>query len=67
MGRLQSFSTASRAPTMASFKHLSDKDLAGVMAFTRSTWSNKAAEFAQPVDFAGLAMAASYRLDRKRS
>ena len=28
---------------MASFKHLSDKDLAGVMAFTRSTWSNKAA------------------------
>ena len=37
---------------MASFKHLSDKDLAGVMAFTRSTWSNKAAEFAQPVDFA---------------
>ncbi|MBL8308870.1 MAG: cytochrome c oxidase subunit II [Burkholderiales bacterium] len=37
---------------MAAFKHLSDKDLAGVMAFTRSTWSNKAAEFAQPVDFA---------------
>ncbi len=37
---------------MAAFKHLSDKDLAGVMAFTRSTWSNKATEFAQPVDFA---------------
>ena len=37
---------------MASFKHLSDKDLAGVMAFTRSSWSNKAAEFAQPADFA---------------
>jgi cytochrome c oxidase subunit II len=37
---------------MASFKHLSDKDLAGVMAYTRSTWSNKAAEFAQPIDFA---------------
>ena len=37
---------------MASFKHLSDKDLAGVMAYTRSSWSNKAAEFAQPVDFA---------------
>jgi len=37
---------------MASFKHLSDKDLAGVMAFTRSSWSNKAAEFAQPNDFA---------------
>jgi cytochrome c oxidase subunit II len=37
---------------MASFKHLSDKDLAGVMAYTRSTWSNKAAEFAQPLDFA---------------
>lgn len=36
---------------MASFKHLSDKDLAGVMAFTRSSWSNKAAEFAQPIDF----------------
>lgn len=37
---------------MAAFKHLSDKDLAGVMAFTRSAWSNKASEFAQPVDFA---------------
>ena len=38
--------------SMASFKHLSDKDLAGVMAYTRSTWSNKSAEFAQPLDFA---------------
>jgi cytochrome c oxidase subunit II len=38
--------------TMASFKHLSDKDLAGVTAYTRSSWSNKAAEFAQPLDFA---------------
>ncbi|TAG49416.1 MAG: cytochrome c oxidase subunit II [Betaproteobacteria bacterium] len=38
--------------TMASFKHLSDKDLAGVMAYTRSSWSNKAAEYAQPLDFA---------------
>lgn len=37
---------------MASFKHLSDKDLAGVMAYTRSSWSNKASEFAQPLDFA---------------
>ena len=37
---------------MASFKHLSDKDLAGVMAYTRSSWSNKAVEFAQPIDFA---------------
>ena len=37
---------------MASFKHLTDKDLAGVMAYTRSSWSNKAAEFAQPIDFA---------------
>ncbi len=37
---------------MASFKHLSDKDLAGVMAYTRSTWSNKVSEFAQPLDFA---------------
>ena len=38
--------------SMRSFKELSDKDLAGVMAYTRSTWSNKAAEFAQPIDFA---------------
>jgi cytochrome c oxidase subunit II len=38
--------------SMASFKHLSDKDLAGVMAYTRSTWSNNAVEFAQPLDFA---------------
>ena len=38
--------------SMASFKHLSDKDLAGVMAYTRSSWSNKAADFAQPIDFA---------------
>ena len=37
--------------SMASFKHLSDKDLAGVMAYTRSSWSNKAAEFVQPIDF----------------
>ena len=37
---------------MAAFKHLSDKDLAGVMAYTRSAWSNKASEFAQPLDFA---------------
>jgi cytochrome c oxidase subunit II len=37
---------------MAAFKHLSDKDLAGVMAYTRSSWSNKAAEIAQPIDFA---------------
>lgn len=36
---------------MASFKHLSDKDLAGVMAYTRNSWSNKATEFAQPIDF----------------
>ncbi len=38
--------------SMASFKHLTDKDLAGVMAYTRSSWSNKAAEIAQPIDFA---------------
>ena len=38
--------------SMVSFKHLTDKDLAGVMAYTRSSWSNKAAEFAQPIDFA---------------
>jgi cytochrome c oxidase subunit II len=37
---------------MAAFKHLSDKDLAGVMAFTRTSWSNKTVEFAQPLDFA---------------
>jgi cytochrome c oxidase subunit II len=37
---------------MASFKHLSDKDLAGVTAYTRSAWSNKVADFAQPLDFA---------------
>lgn len=37
---------------MAAFKHLSDKDLAGVMAYTRSSWSNKAADLAQPIDFA---------------
>jgi len=37
---------------MAAFKHLTDKDLAGVMAYTRSSWSNKAPEFAQPLDFA---------------
>jgi cytochrome c oxidase subunit II len=37
---------------MRGFKELSDKDLAAVMAYTRSAWSNKAAEFAQPLDFA---------------
>ncbi len=44
--------TGKAGTAMASFKHLTDKDLAGVMAYTRSSWSNKAAEFAQPIDFA---------------
>ena len=37
---------------MASFKHLSDKELAAVMDYTRSSWSNKVSEIAQPIDFA---------------
>ena len=37
---------------MASFKHLSDKDLAAVAAYMGASWSNKAAELAQPIDFA---------------
>ncbi|MFN3629158.1 MAG: OmpA family protein, partial [Casimicrobiaceae bacterium] len=37
---------------MASFKHLSDKDLAGVSAYIGSAWSNKASELAQPIEFA---------------
>ncbi len=37
---------------MASFKHLSDKDIAAVIDYTRNAWSNKAAESAQPVDVA---------------
>lgn len=37
---------------MASFKHLSDKDIAAVVDYTRNSWSNKAAESAQPIDIA---------------
>ncbi|TAG66211.1 MAG: cytochrome c oxidase subunit II, partial [Burkholderiales bacterium] len=37
---------------MASFKHLSDKDIAAVIDYTRNSWSNKAAESAQPLDIA---------------
>ncbi len=37
---------------MASFKHLSDKDIAAVIDFTRTSWSNKSAEFVQPIDIA---------------
>jgi cytochrome c oxidase subunit II len=37
---------------MASFKHLSDKDIAAVIDYTRNSWSNKASESAQPIDIA---------------
>jgi cytochrome c oxidase subunit 2 len=35
---------------MASFKHLSDKDLAAVATYTRNTWGNKSGDI-QPADF----------------
>ncbi|MGL5002779.1 MAG: cytochrome c oxidase subunit II, partial [Casimicrobium sp.] len=37
---------------MASFKHLSDKDLASVSDYVRNAWGNKAADLIQPIDFA---------------
>ena len=35
---------------MASFKHLSDVDLAGVITYTRNNWSNKTGETVTPAD-----------------
>lgn len=35
---------------MASFKHLSDKDLAAVKAYVGASWSNKVTDLAQPID-----------------
>jgi cytochrome c oxidase subunit II len=37
---------------MASFKHLSDKDLAAVSDYVRNSWGNSASELIQPIDFA---------------
>jgi cytochrome c oxidase subunit II len=37
---------------MASFKHLSDKDLASVSDYVRNSWGNTATELIQPIDFA---------------
>jgi cytochrome c oxidase subunit II len=37
---------------MASFKHLSDKDLASVADYARNSWGNSAGELIQPIDFA---------------
>jgi cytochrome c oxidase subunit II len=37
---------------MASFKQLSDKDLAAVATYTKNSWGNKVAELVQPADFA---------------
>ncbi|MCS6996703.1 MAG: cytochrome c oxidase subunit II [Casimicrobiaceae bacterium] len=37
---------------MASFKHLSDKDLAAVSAYIGNAWSNKRDDLLQPLDFA---------------
>lgn len=35
---------------MASFKHLSDTDIAAVITYTRNSWSNKTGEVIQPSD-----------------
>lgn len=37
---------------MASFKHLSDKDLASVSDYIRNSWGNSAGELIQPIDYA---------------
>jgi cytochrome c oxidase subunit II len=37
---------------MASFKHLSDKDLASVSDYIRNSWGNSTNELIQPIDFA---------------
>lgn len=37
---------------MASFKHLSDKDLASVANYVRNSWGNSSSELIQPIDFA---------------
>ena len=35
---------------MASFKHLSNTDIAAVIAYTRTAWGNKVEQFVQPAD-----------------
>lgn len=35
---------------MASFKHMSDTDIAAVITYTRNSWSNKTGEVVQPSD-----------------
>ena len=35
---------------MAPFKHLSDVDIAGVVTYTRNSWTNKAGDMATPAD-----------------
>lgn len=39
-----------KGTAMASFKHLSDVDLAGVITYTRNNWSNKIGDAAAPAD-----------------
>ena len=38
------------ATAMASFKHLSDADLAGVIAYTRNAWANKTGDMVTPAE-----------------
>jgi cytochrome c oxidase subunit 2 len=39
-----------QATAMAAFKHLSDADLAGVITYTRNSWSNKTGDSVAPAD-----------------
>lgn len=39
-----------QATAMAAFKHLSDVDLAGVITYTRNSWSNKTGDSVAPAD-----------------
>lgn len=42
--------TGKQGTAMASFKHLSDADLAGVITYTRNSWSNKSGDSVAPAE-----------------
>jgi cytochrome c oxidase subunit 2 len=49
-GQLALVLSGKAGTAMASFKHLSDADLAGVISYTRNSWSNKTGDMVTPAE-----------------
>jgi cytochrome c oxidase subunit 2 len=49
-GQLALLLSGKAGTAMASFKHLSDADLAGVISYTRNSWSNKTGDMVTPAE-----------------